>query len=168
MALLVLNIHLSTRWRYLYLFQNWLPGCITCIVTLHYCLGLPYWHHQLVLGCNPHQPESHQLSQHILCHWRTSRPTDRTPGTPGSGKKRIASQRGLLHLSLIYDKSNAKTNEYQLKILGYQHCYEDFQYRLMDRGKGYCQSLIKNSDFVNTLKIQYSGNSRPTRSDLCW
>ena len=79
MALILLVENMTTRWRYLrwsqswppdsatciantvYWFQSWLPGCIICIVTLPFCLGLPYWHHQLVLSCNSHQPESHQL-----------------------------------------------------------------------------------------------------------
>ena len=48
MALLALVPVLTTRWRYL----HW----------LQVCLWLPYWHHQLVLSCYLHQPESHQLS----------------------------------------------------------------------------------------------------------
>ena len=89
MALILLVENMTTRWRYLhwlqswppdsatciantvYWFQSWLPGCIICIVTLPFCLGLPYWHHQLVLSCNSHQPESHQLSQHLVCYWQT-------------------------------------------------------------------------------------------------
>ena len=31
-------------------------------LALSYCLGLPYWHYQLVLSWYLHQPESHQLS----------------------------------------------------------------------------------------------------------
>ena len=37
-------------------------------LALPHCLGLPYGHHQLVLSCYPHQPESHQLS---LQKWLT-------------------------------------------------------------------------------------------------
>ena len=33
-------------------------------LALPHCLGLPYWHYQLVLSWYPHQPESHQLSLH--------------------------------------------------------------------------------------------------------
>ena len=50
----------------------WPPSGATCFssnfghqmapLALPHCLGLPYWHHQLVLSCYPHQPESHQLS----------------------------------------------------------------------------------------------------------
>ena len=32
-----------------------------CHIVMH-CLGLPYWHYQLVLTWYLHQPESHQLS----------------------------------------------------------------------------------------------------------
>ena len=59
MALLASGVNLATRWRCLYWFQGWLPGCITCIVTLHYCLGLSYWHHQLVLSCYPVKMQSY-------------------------------------------------------------------------------------------------------------
>ena len=31
-------------------------------LALPHCLGMPYWHHQLVLSWYLHQPESHQLS----------------------------------------------------------------------------------------------------------
>ena len=55
-------------------------------LELPHCLGLPYCHHQLVLSCYPHQPESHQLSLNIVPHLDTSGPIDRTPGTPGSDK----------------------------------------------------------------------------------
>ena len=48
--------------------------CISFIVghqmaplILPHCLRLPYWHHQLVLSCYHHQPESHQLSLQIVC-----------------------------------------------------------------------------------------------------
>ena len=34
------------------------------LMLLIHCLGLPYWHYQLVLSWYPHQPESHQLSLH--------------------------------------------------------------------------------------------------------
>merc|ERR1719458_2201228 len=33
-------------------------------LALPHCLGLPYWHYQLVLSWYLHQPESHQLSLH--------------------------------------------------------------------------------------------------------
>ena len=62
-------------------------------LALPYCQGMPYWHHQLVLSCCPHQPESHQLSLQNLLQWRTDghrlRPIDRTPGTPGSDKNSL-------------------------------------------------------------------------------
>ena len=51
------------------------------------CLGLPYWHYQLVLGWYHHQPESTQLSLTKVSEFVTSGPLDRTPGLPGSDKK---------------------------------------------------------------------------------
>ena len=62
-------------------------------LALPHCLGLPYWHHQLVLICYPHQPESHQLSLQntlVVSELETSGPIDRTPGTPGSDKNRLS------------------------------------------------------------------------------
>jgi len=35
-------------------------------LALPHCIGLPDGHHQLVLSCYPHQPESHQLSANSL------------------------------------------------------------------------------------------------------
>ena len=58
-------------------------------LALPHCQELPYWHNQLVLSCYPHQPESHQLSQHMVLEWVTSGPIDQTPGTPGSAKNTI-------------------------------------------------------------------------------
>ena len=50
---------------------------------------LPYWHNQLVLSWYHHQPESHQQSfnRRSCTELERPRPIDRTPGTPGSGKK---------------------------------------------------------------------------------
>merc|ERR1712015_257980 len=52
---------------------------------------LPYWHHQLVLSWYHHQPESHQqsLNQRSWTDIETPGPIDRTPETPGSGKKKF-------------------------------------------------------------------------------
>ena len=62
-------------------------------IALPHCLGLPYWHYQLVLSWYLHQPETHQLSQQNISHLETLGPIDRTPGIPGSDKKfRIRSQ----------------------------------------------------------------------------
>ena len=44
------------RHRNLHQLQSWPPGRITWIAT---CLGLPYWHHRLVLSWFLHPPESH-------------------------------------------------------------------------------------------------------------
>ena len=58
-------------------------------VALHalpHCRWLPYWHHQLVLSCYFHQPESYQLSLTNVLDLDTFRLIDRTPGTPGSDK----------------------------------------------------------------------------------
>ena len=42
--------------------------------ALPHCLGLPDWHHQFLLRCYLHQPESHHLSQHNVSYseWQTS------------------------------------------------------------------------------------------------
>ena len=70
MAPLALVANLATRWHW---FKIWSSAGATCIPKLvtrlrylhcYICLGLPYWHYQLVLSCYPHQPESHQLSLH--------------------------------------------------------------------------------------------------------
>ena len=57
-------------------------------LALPHCLGMPYWHYQLVLSLYLHQPESHQFSLHkvleSLSLWERTGPIDRTPGTPGS------------------------------------------------------------------------------------
>ena len=50
---------------------------------------LPYWHHQLVLSWYHHQPESHQQSLNKVLYVCTPGPIDRTPETPGSGKKSL-------------------------------------------------------------------------------
>ena len=65
MSPLVLVPNLTTR----LLLQIWPPDRTTCITnkfahqtkshTLPDCLGLPYWHYQLVLTWYLHQPESH-------------------------------------------------------------------------------------------------------------
>ena len=75
-------------------------------LALPHCQGLPYQHHQLVLSWYPHQPESHQLSLHMvldgLTDWVTSGPIDRTPGTPGSDKHT------LMHCCLNEKKNSNK------------------------------------------------------------
>ena len=43
-----------------------------------HCLGLPYWHYQLVLSWYLLQPESHQLSLQNLSHLRTDIRTQRS------------------------------------------------------------------------------------------
>ena len=61
------------------------------LVALPHCLGLPYWHYQLVLSLYLHQLESHQLSLH---KWLTQFVSERQanpyigPGTPGSDKNK--------------------------------------------------------------------------------
>ena len=105
MAPLELVTNLATRCHHLYWFQIWPlddylqiwpPDGTTCITNkfahqtkshaLPDCLGLPYWHYQLVLTWYLHQPESHQLSLQNVLEWETTGPIDRTPGTPGSDK----------------------------------------------------------------------------------
>ena len=58
-------------------------------LALPHCLGVPYWHYQLVLSWYIHQPESHQLSLKkglSVTDRQTSGPKDRTPETLGSDK----------------------------------------------------------------------------------
>ena len=57
---------------------------IAQLAFLH-CLGLPYWHYQLVLSWELHQLESHKLSFNKVW-WQTLGPIDRTPGIPGSAR----------------------------------------------------------------------------------
>ena len=72
--------HFSDRNQFdghLHWFQLWPAGGVTCIsykcghqvapLALPHCLWLPCWHHQLVLSCYLHQPESHQLSFNNVC-----------------------------------------------------------------------------------------------------
>ena len=96
MAPLELVTNLATRCHHLYWFQIWPlddylqiwpPDGTTCITNkfahqtkshaLPDCLGLPYWHYQLVLTWYLHQPESHQLSfknvSYVLTDNRTLR-----------------------------------------------------------------------------------------------
>ena len=59
------------------------------LVAFPNCLGLPYWYDQLELGWHIHQPETHQFSQpKWLTQLETPGPIDRTPGIPGSDKKK--------------------------------------------------------------------------------
>ena len=50
-----------------------------------HCLGLPYWHYQLVLSCylHLHQPKSRQLSLDNMRQFQTLGRIDQTPGIPG-------------------------------------------------------------------------------------
>ena len=80
--------NLATRWHW---FKIWSSAGATCIASevghqialfaLLHCLGLPYWHYQLVLSWYPRQPESHQLSLTEVSYGLTD---IRTPGLPGS------------------------------------------------------------------------------------
>ena len=83
---LVLVQNLTTRWCHQNWFQIWPTGGAICIsskfdhqmaslesLALPHCLGLPYWHHQLILSWYLHQPESHQLS---LNKWLSFREQD--------------------------------------------------------------------------------------------
>ena len=81
MAPLTLVANLATRWRHLHWLRIWPPDGTTCInskvghkVTSHalpHCLGLPYWHYQLVLSLYLLQPGLHQLS--LLTQFETLR-----------------------------------------------------------------------------------------------
>ena len=64
MAPFALVANLTTRWRHLHKLQIWPPDDhqVESLALLH-CLGLPFWHYQIVLSWYLHQPESHhQLS----------------------------------------------------------------------------------------------------------
>ena len=61
-----------TRWHHLHEFKYWPPDGATCkslppgcVTALPDCVGMPYWHYQLVLSWYLHQLELHQLSLHI-------------------------------------------------------------------------------------------------------
>ena len=78
MVPLALVTNLATRWRHLhYLYQ-----------VGPYCLGLPYWHNQLVLSCYIHQPESAVKFAKglVLSDLERQGPIDRAPCTHGSEK----------------------------------------------------------------------------------
>ena len=85
-------------------------------LALPHSLGLPYLHHQLVLSCYHHQPESHQVSQQKVYSLRDIGPIDRTPGTPGSDKKlpRCNVVNNILAKILQTEKGATKRN---LKVL---------------------------------------------------
>ena len=91
-APLALVPNLATRWRHLHELKNWPQDGATCIsckfshqlesLALPHCVGMPYWHYQLVLSLYLHQLESHQLSLHKwLSELETTRPIDRTRDT---------------------------------------------------------------------------------------
>ena len=94
MVPLTLVTNLATRWRHLHWLRIWPPDGTTCIdfkvghqVMLHAlprCLGLPYWHYQLVLDWYLHQPESHKLSLTNLLY--SVREIRIIPQVPGSDK----------------------------------------------------------------------------------
>ena len=76
------------KWHNLCWFKICSSASATCIASnvghqiallaLLHCLGLPYWHYQLVLSWYPHQPESHQLSLQKLSHSVTDIRTQRS------------------------------------------------------------------------------------------
>ena len=77
---------LVIRWRHLHKLQIWLPGCVTCIATLPWIalLTLPV---SIELVSSSARVTSVKSSKRCLIYFETSRPIDRTPGTPGSNKK---------------------------------------------------------------------------------
>ena len=97
MELLALIAKLATRRHHLHQLKIGSPSGTTCIGSkfghqlasfallpkltvspaLLHCLGLPYWHYQLVLSWYPHQPESHQLSLHKVSYSVTDIRTQR-------------------------------------------------------------------------------------------
>ena len=98
MTPLELVTNLAFRCHHLYWFQIWPQDdylqiwpadCTTCITNkfalqtkshaLPDCLGLPYWHYQLVLTWYLHQPTSHQLTFNKVSQLQTTGPIDRTP-----------------------------------------------------------------------------------------
>ena len=103
MAPLALVPNLATRWRHLHWLQIWPPDGTTCISWLHQlesssvetcitCITrvatLP-WNALLALSVSiefVYSSESHQFSLHNVSELETSKPIDRTTGTPGSDK----------------------------------------------------------------------------------
>ena len=55
-------------------------------LAMPHCLGMPYWHFQLVLSWYLHYSESHQSSLHKCLPLTHSHRDTRTPGTPRSDK----------------------------------------------------------------------------------
>ena len=47
-----------------HLVMSWSCHLHCLVPKLPHCLGMPYWHYQLVLSLYLHQPESHQFSLH--------------------------------------------------------------------------------------------------------
>ena len=91
LAPVTLFVNFATRWHFLHWFEIWQPGWLDESHALPHCLGLPFWHYQLVLTWYLHQSESHQLSfknvSNVLTQLERTGPIDRTPGTPWSNKK---------------------------------------------------------------------------------
>ena len=72
---------------------------------------LPYWHHRLALSWYQHQPESHQqsLTKFLYVGRELERPgpIDRTPETPGSGKKCLCKKCDKSNICSYGDLQNA-------------------------------------------------------------
>ena len=66
---------LSTRLGHMHCHIAW--NCPIDIITrIATCLGVPYWHYQLVLSWYIHQPESHQFSLQKLSQLVSEREPD--------------------------------------------------------------------------------------------
>ena len=122
MAPLELVTNLATRCHHLYWFQIWPlddflqiwpPDGTTCITNkfahqtkshaLPDCLGLPYWHYQLVLTWYLHQPESHQLSLQNLSESVSDNRTHRSDQGYLGPIKIVKIDRNAEHLQFIME-----------------------------------------------------------------
>ena len=105
---------------------------------LQHCLGLPFWHYQLVLSWYPHQPESHQLNLNKVCYLRTFGPKDRTPGLPGSDENTWTNERAPV---TQYFDSTLPTggSSLHIEILSVRNHFNISNLRSFDKKKIYLQ-----------------------------
>ena len=178
---------MATRCHHLYWFQIWPlddylqiwpPDGTTCITNkfahqtkshaLPDCLGLPYWHYQLVLTWYLHQPESHQLSLQQplgLSEWQTTGPIDRTPGTPGSDKNYWWNQIPMVSCSgCNYDESYVEDN---INADDDDDDHDDDRWQWMDTTK-MDKSYNNQTDKLILMKVAKSYNQKLTKFVLIW
>ena len=138
-------------------------------LALPHCLGLPYWHYQLVLSWYLHRPESHQFSLHKglrLSQWERTGPIDRTPGTPGSDKN--------ISMSMFCELLSSPSWSLSLSVINVE-----FMISLQDWKKiidGGMEELLQqyNADPEDKVPVQYIGpqvkqakNTKQTTTTKC-